>query len=234
MSSKKNTALSDHVPGPIEEAAARAYFERGSMHSIEKSHWRTAALTATVASLVATAGMVTMALRSNIEVFQVAKGDNGTVQVQSSASKFVADEDIQMAWASRFLSELTEISPALWQRNLRLVQTKVVGTAIDQVRSHLEKPENNPAALLSDKPAYVREYARISVNKIADMSFIVRYEITSRPSPGASPTKATYAATINLINIGHKTREDVFKNPEGLAVSGFSVSLESSQRVHNN
>jgi type IV secretion system protein VirB5 len=195
----------------MEEAAVRMYFERGSKQSLEKNSWRMSSFIAATIALVSTAGMVTMAMRSNIEVFQVAKGDNGQVQVLSATSKFVADEDIQMAWASRFLSELVEVSPALWKRNLTLVQSKVVGTAADQVRSYLEKPENNPAGLLADKPGYVREF-------------------TSRPSPGSFPEKTTYAATINLVNVGHKTREDVFRNPEGLAVSGFSVSMESGQR----
>jgi type IV secretory pathway TrbF-like protein len=228
--SRSQQPLADHVPGPMEEAAVRMYFERGSKQSLEKNSWRMSSFIAATIALVSTAGMVTMAMRSNIEVFQVAKGDNGQVQVLSATSKFVADEDIQMAWASRFLSELVEVSPALWKRNLTLVQSKVVGTAADQVRSYLEKQDNNPAALLADKPGYVREYSRISVNKIANMTYIVRYEITSRPSPGSYPEKTTYAATINLVNVGHKTREDVFRNPEGLAVSGFSVSMESGQR----
>lgn len=218
---------SDHVPGSMEQAAVQAYFERGSKQAVERNGWRTAALMSMGVAVIASSAFTVMALKNNIHVFQVAKADGGQLQVVASDSKFTAGEDTQMAWTSQWMGELTEVSPALWQRNISAVQGKVVGVAGDQVKSFLQRENNNPAALLAKQPAYIREYERRSVNKVGDMTYLVRFETISRPAPGVTVQRASYAATVTLVHIGHKTRDDVFRNPEGLAVSSFSVSEES-------
>lgn len=224
------STVPDHVPGPMEQAAVRTYFERGSQQAIEKNGWKTAALMSSACTLIAISGLVVMAARSEVEVFQVAKTDGGQLQVVAAAGKFTPDEDTQMAWTSRWLSELTEISPALWQRNVASVQSKIVGTAADQVKTYLQRAENNPAFLLTSQPSYIREYERRSVNKVGEMTYLVRYELINRPAPGGQVERATYAATVTLTTVGHRNRNDVFSNPEGLAVSSFSISQESSVR----
>jgi type IV secretion system protein VirB5 len=214
----------DHVPGPAEEAALRVYFERGSKSAIEASWWKILGVVSMAVVALQSAGLIYMITTKEVHVIQVTKNDSGELQASGVASKFTPDEDSQMAWASSFASDLTEITPAIWQRNVERVQRRAVGTSIDQVKSYLQKPENNPPQQLARYPTYVREYVRRSVNKVADMTFLIRYELVSRSAPSVPPQTKSYAMTVTLAVIGHKTQDDVFRNPEGLAVTNFSIS----------
>lgn len=217
----------DHVPGPMEEAALRAYYERGSKEAVELSLWRTLAISGCLVGLLAIIATILIILRQEIHVFQVAKNEFGELNAVAVAKRFTPDEDTQMAWASRWLSELTEITPALWKRNVTNMQSKVTGVAVDQANEYLRREGNNPVFLTQKFPSFVREYERKSVNKISDMTYIVRYDLVTRSGPGASPIRQSYVATLSLAVVGHRNRDDVFRNPEGLAVSNFSISEES-------
>lgn len=211
----------------MEEAASRHYFERGSKEAIERNRWAFTAVMSSVVSAFLLVALIAMILTQKVHVFQADKDSNGMIQMREASTSFKADEDTQMAWANMWVSTLTEVSPALWQRNVKLVQSKSVGVALDQVRAYLQDPSNNPAQLVHRYPTYVREYKRISVNKVANMTYLVRYELVSRPAPGVATSTRAYAMTITLTHIGHKTRDDVFSNPEGLAVLNFSISEEA-------
>ena len=217
----------DHVAGSMQEAAVRSYYERGSKEAVERNLWKIAALTNMVVAGLAVAATVVMAVRAEVHVFQVTKSDVGELVVQAAASKFTPDEDTKMAWGSRWLSELTEISPAMWQRNIKIMQSKVAGVGADQAKAYLGKLDNNPAALTSKFPTYVREYERRSVNKVSENTYLVRYDLVSRPAPGVPAERRTFAATINLAIVGHQSQDDVFRNPEGLAITNFSISEET-------
>jgi type IV secretory pathway TrbF-like protein len=219
----------DHVPGPMEEAAVRAYFERGSQQALDRNRWRVATIVSLTISALLAAGMVVVATKQDVYVMQVSKDVSGQLQVGGVASKFMADEDSQMAWASNYAQVLTEITPAIWRRNVERVMNLSAGVATDQVRAYLQQPESNPAALLDKNNLYVREYHRKSVNKVAENTYLVRYELISRIAPNAASSTKAFAMTVTLTHLGHKTREDVFKNPEGLAALNFSLSEESKK-----
>lgn len=155
---------------------------------------------------------------------QVSKDASGQLQVGGVASKFEADEAAQMAWALNYAQTLTEITPAIWRRNVDRTMSLSVGISQDQVRAYLQQPTSNPAGLLSKNELYVREFKRKSINKIANNTYLIRYELISRIVPNAQPEKKSYSMSISLTNIGHKTRDDVFRNPEGLAALNFSIS----------
>ena len=230
MNSKTSRQITpDHVPGPIEEAALRAYYERGSQQALDRNRWRVATIVSLTISVLLAAGMVVVATKQDVYVMQVSKDVSGQLQVGGVASKFVADEDSQMAWASNYAQVLTEITPAIWRRNVDRVMNLSAGVAPDQVRAYLQQSESNPAALLDKNNLYVREFHRKSVNKVAENTYLVRYELISRIAPNATSTTKAFAMTVTLTNIGHKTREDVFKNPEGLAALNFSLSEESKK-----
>lgn len=211
----------------MEEAAVRAYYERGSAAAIQSGYWKLAAVTAVVLCLVIASALLVQVTRQEVYVMQVSKSPSGDLLVSGVASKFAADEDTQMAWASKFAAELTEITPAIWQRNVERIERNVVGVAVDQVKSYLRQSDNNPPQMLSRYPLFVREYKRISVNKVADMTYLVRYDLTSRPGPNIAPVVKSYAMSITLTNVGHKSRDDVFRNPEGLAALNFSISEDN-------
>lgn len=202
----------------------RTYYARGSASAIERGYWKIGALTSVGLCVILASALLVLVARQEVHVMQVTKDASGELHVAGLASKFMADEDTQMAWASRFTAELTEITPAIWRRNVERIQANVVGVASDQVKSYLQHPDNNPPQMLSRYPLFVREYRRISVNKVADMTYLIRYDLTSRPGPNIAPIVKSYAMTITLTNAGHKNRDDVFRNPEGLAALNFSIS----------
>lgn len=217
----------DHVPGPMEEAAMRAYFARGSAVAVEKGAWKLTALASITVSALVCSALVAVIMQQKVHVLQVAKDTSGSLQVVGEAQKFQADEDTKMAWASSYAALLTEITPAIWQRNVERLQALSVGVAVDQVKDYLQKADNNPPQMLSRFPLFVREYKRYTVNKVADNTYLIRYELTSRPAANVAPIVKTYAMTITLANVGHRTRDDVFRNPAGLAAMNFSISEDN-------
>jgi len=225
MSTQSTKKRPDHVPGPIEAAAAKVYFNRGSKEAIDKNRWRTVAVGSLFVAALGVTSTVVLALTSKVHVMQVSQVDGGRLEVVGVASRFSANDEIKMAWANDFVNELTEILPAVWQRNAQKVQARSVGVAVDQTRSYLVN--NNPAQILAKHPSFVREYRRRSVNKIADNTFLVRYELTDRSHQGATPQVRRFAMTITLTSVGHRTIDDVYANPSGLAAVSFSISEEN-------
>ncbi len=217
----------DHVPGPMEEAAVRAFFERGSKQAMESNRWRVATFLS-LASAVAIGVLATVvAARQEVFVIQVSKEASGELQVAGAAKTFSPDEDSKMAWSINYVQTLTEISPAIWRRNVDRVVKLSSGVAVDQVRAYLGRNESNPAALLNKNELYVREFHRKSVNKVAENTYLVRYELVSRVAPNSTPKSQSFAMTITVANAGYKSREDVFNNPAGLIATNFSISDEN-------
>lgn|GEM_PF-3040844 len=223
---KPKLKVPDHVPGPMEEAALRMHYERGSKEAIERNRWQIVGMFGSIVSILLSAALILLVLNQKIYVFQANSDPSGRIQMSEVSSTFKANEDVQMAWASSWASTLTEITPALWQRNVKLVQLKASGVAQDQIKAYLQKPENNPAQLVHRYPTFVREYSRVSVNRVAEMTYLIRYDLINRPGPGITAETRSYAMTLSLAHVGHKSRDDVFNNPEGLTVLNFSISEE--------
>ena len=120
---------------------------------------------------------------------------------------------------------------------------EVSGKTIDFVNMTVGKEFDRLVALINDwKPDSVVHFAeqraapysmksaqhkRYTVNKVADNTYLIRYELTSRPAANVAPIVKTYAMTITLANVGHRTRDDVFRNPAGLAAMNFSISEDN-------
>lgn len=214
------------VPGPFEEAATRKYFERGSKEAIESSRWRVGALIAGATALAQGGALWALMPLKTVETFAVGKDENNRMQVNGTGGKVTIDDEVKMVWCSDWVSELTEIAPVTWERNVNRAAKKTAGVAIDQVTAYLGRPGNNPAAMIRESPNYVREYQRDTVNKVTQDVFLVRFKLTSRPRPGATPEVRSYAMTISIAQIKPATREDVFRNPSGLVVTNFSLAEE--------
>lgn len=225
--SNSRTAVTGRVPGPHEQAAAQLYFERGSKQAIDKNHWRMTAFGSLTSTVVLSVALVMLFPLKTVETIQINKDQNGRVTVQNvDAQRFSADEDVKLSWANDWVTSLTEISNATWQRNVERAASKSVGTAIDQVRDYLGKADNQPAQILFEKPSYVREFNRLSLNSLSPDVVLVRYTLTSRPIPGSPKVVKGYAMTITLASIKPKSRDEVLNNPSGLAVQSFSISEE--------
>lgn len=224
---KRESAPPDHVPGPMQEAAVRTFFERGSKQAIERNHWRLTAIVSLCSTLVIGILATVVLSQKEVLVMQVSKGSSGDLQAAGTAKVFAADDEAQMAWAISYAQILSEISPAIWRRNVDRVVRLSSGVAVDQVRTYLNRANTNPAALLQKDPLYVREFHRKSVNKVANGTYLVRYDLISRSAPNAASVTHSFAMTITVAQTEHKTREDVFFNPAGLVAMNFSISDET-------
>ncbi|ABM59412.1 VirB8 family type IV secretion system protein [Verminephrobacter eiseniae] len=220
----------DHVPGPMEQAAAQAYFERGSSQAMGALYWRMTAIVCLLIVLVMAALATVIASRQEVAVMQVSKDMSGELQVVGVARAFSPDEDSKMAWAASYAQTLTEVTPAIWRRNVDRLVRLSTGVALDQARSYLHQQDTNPAALLDKNPLYVREFHRKSVNKVTDDTYLVRYDLVSRPQPNTAPSTKSFSMSLTLTSVGHKRREDVFNNPAGLAALNFSISEETGNQ----
>lgn len=221
------TATIGRVPGPMEEAAVRVYYERGSKQSIERNMWRITALGSMGISLLMGGALVLLLPLKSVETIQINKDQAGRVSVQNvDAQRFTADDDVKMAWANDWVSNLTEINGATWKRSIEQTAAKSIATAIDQVRDYLAKDENQPAQILYEKPLYIREFSRQSINMLSPNVVLLRYSLTSRPAPGAPKVVKSYAMTITLATVKPRSRDEVVSNPSGLAVQNFSISEE--------
>jgi type IV secretory pathway component VirB8 len=227
MQRRANTA---HAPGPIEQAAAQVYFERGSKHALERKAWQWTALASLTICLLLVGAIVLMLPLKTIETIQVGKGPDGRLWAQATdAQKFTVDDDAKASWVNDWVSDLTEINAATWQRGVQRVTSRATGTGIDQLRDYLSKEENQPANLLFKHPGYVREFRRESVNLLQVNVVLIRFSLTSRPAAGAPKLTKSYAMTVNLGSVKPKSREDVIANPAGLVVQNFSISEESAK-----
>lgn len=223
-------ANTGHVPGPIEQAAAQVFFERGSKQALEKKAWQWTALASLSTSVLLVGAIVLMLPLKTVETIQVGKGADGRLWAQATdAQKFTVDDDAKASWVNDWVSDLTEINAATWQRGVERVTSRAAGTGIDQVRDYLNKEENQPANLLFKHAGYVREFRRESVNLLQANVVLIRFSLTSRPAAGAPKLTKSFAMTVNLGSVKPKSREDVIANPAGLVVQNFSVSEESAK-----
>lgn len=214
----------------MEEAAVKTFFERGSLQVLEKNRWRMIAIVSLAIVLVMGVLITVIASRQEVHVIQVAKLSSGELQATGVAKVFSADEEAQMAWAINYTQTLTEITPAIWRRNVDKVVKLSSGVAADQVKAYLSRADANPASILQKNELYVREFHRRSVNKVANDTFLVRYDLISRPASNTQAVTNSFAMTITLAQVGHKTREDVFFNPAGLVAVNFSISDETATK----
>jgi type IV secretion system protein VirB5 len=203
------------------------HFERGSREAIEAARWRTSFLLVAIIAVAEGGAIWAMLPLKSVETVAVGKDQNNRIQVAGIAGQVTIDDESKMAWASDWVAELTEINPVTWERNVNRAIGKTAGIASDQAATYLRKRGNNPAVLLHQDKSYVREYERGTVNKVSNDVFLVRYQLTSRPRPGATPEVKAYAMTLTLAPIKHSSREDVFRNPAALVVTTFSLAEES-------
>ena len=226
----KMAAVAGHVPGPMEQAAVQTYFERGSKPILERNLWRWAAFGSSATSLLLITAIIILLPLKSIETIQINKGNEGRLVADSSdAKKFSVDDDSKAAWVSDWASDLTEINAPTWQRNVERALSKTASTAIDQAKDYLNRDENQPARLLHDRPEFVREFKRESINTLQPNVLLIRYTLTSRPNPGSPKSAKTFAMTVTLNYLKPKTREEVVRNPSGLVVQTFNISEESNK-----
>lgn len=230
VSPAQKAAILGTTPGPMEQAAARNYFERGSKQSVEAHRWRLISITLMTIAAMQAASIALMMPLKTVETIQIKSDAQGRVAVANAdAQRFTPDDGVKQAWVIDWATDLTEINAATWQRSIGRATSRALGVGVDQIRDYLSKPENQPAQLLNEKPSYVREFSRQSVNMIDGNVALLRYSLISRSGPGAPKVVKSYVLTATLATVKQETREDVLRNPTGLAVQSFNISEELSK-----
>lgn len=130
-----------HVAGPAEEAAIRAYFERGSKPIIERNHWRLGCLLVLGVAAAQAVGIASMLPLKAYEAVQVTQDQHGRMQAGSVAGKLDVTDDWLMA--------LTQVAAGTWERNVNEAIRKSAGAGTDQVNAYPRV--NNPADLKAVK-----------------------------------------------------------------------------------
>lgn len=229
-SAAQQTSVLGITPGPMEQAASQIYFERGSRQSIEANRWRIFAVALIAVTVIQATAIALMMPLKSIETIQINRDGQGRVAVANAdAQRFSADDGVKQAWIIDWVTDLTEVNAVTWQRSVERATSRSLGVGVDQVRDYLNRAENQPVQILYDKPNYIREFTRQSVNMLDTNVALVRYTLTSRVGPGSSKTVKSYALTATLATVKQETREDVLKNPTGLAVQSFNISEELSK-----
>lgn len=224
--SEKKSVLGT-VPGPMAQAAMQVYFERGSLEAIQTHRWRLISISMIVVTVLQSAALALLIPLKTVETIQINRDGQGRVAVANAdAQRFTADDGVKQAWVIDWATDLTEINSATWQRSVERASSRSLGVAVDQIRDYLSRTENQPAQLLADKPSYIREFSRQTVNMIDTNVALIRYSLTSRSAPGAPKVVKSYAMTVTLATVKQYSREDVLRNPTGLAVQSFNISEE--------
>ena len=228
MARKNSPTL--YTPGPSHEAAARAYYERGSAEKILANHWRTFSYVL-VASLVAMSLAIwQMIPLKTVEVFVASRQEGGRLSSEEMSGNWAPDQDMVLYFLGEWTGNLVEVNLATWERTTARAIEFTGNTGVDLTRDFLRRPENNPAVLLKDNPNFVRNFELVSSNFLRDGSALIRYRTISRSGMGNASTVANFAITINYVRIKPTTRRQALANPSGLAVTSFNISEESAKK----
>jgi type IV secretory pathway component VirB8 len=218
------------TPGPLNESAVRAHFERGSAEKLLGDNWRNMCFLL-ILGLIAMAFVVSQLLPlKTVEVYIATKQDSGRVVVEESSPNWTPDQDVVQYFLSDWVSNLTEVNPASWERTTARAIELTVGTGTDQTKDFLRKPDNNPALLLKNAPNYIRTYELVSSNILKEGSSLIRFRTVSRNASSGTTETAAFAVTINYIKIKPTNRKQALSNPTGLAIASFNISEESGKK----
>ena len=220
--------MGGHVPGPVEQAAMKVHYERGSQAVVDRNKWRTMAFLLVVVIIGMSGGFVALLPLKSVEVVRVGQEASGRVVVdaQQQVNREWGDE-VQMAWVSDWARMMFEVNAPTWRRSVGKALSLTVGTAKSQSDDYLRLEENNPPYLLGKDPSFVREVERVSVNVIQPNVVLIRFRLITRWSNGNKTVKQL-AMTATLKQTTQTSREEIIENPSGLLLSNFSISDESS------
>ena len=218
------------TPGPVHEAAARQYFERGSAEKILGNHWRTFCYVLAAALLALAAAIWQMLPLKTVEVYVASRQDSGRLSSEQLDGEWKPDQDMVLYFLSDWTSNLVEVNVATWERTTARAIDFTANTGVDLTKDFLRRPENNPAFLLKENSNFVRNYEMVSSNILKDGSALIRYRTVTRSGMGNSLITANFAITINYIRIKPANRKQALANPSGLAVTSFNISEESSKK----
>ena len=231
MSNSNKSNIAPHVPGDIEKAASKVYFERGSQLLVENISFKKITTGLLITNILMAIALVVLLPLKTVETVKVSQDKNDRLHVVDdqngqSGTKAIADESVQLAWVADWTKDVFEINAATWVRNFKRAISRTTGTAKDQLQDYWHVETNNPTRILTKDRDFVREVERLSINTIQPNVILIRFRLISRAADGTKSTKI-YATTVTLKSVPGKSREEIIDNPSGLLAQSISISDET-------
>jgi len=226
---KPPAGIPDYTPGPINEAAQKEYFERGSKAVIEKNRWFVIAL---LLAIGLTASIcVTMALLplKSVETVIVRESDTGRLTADSSSKSSWEPNQVDVAYfLNAWIGDVYSINVSTIRKTMSNAGEMVTGLAVAQLADLYKK--ENPLLALSQNPLIFREREFVSINFINADTALIRYKLITRLDATHPANVVNYAMTINFTKIKPSTMAEAMKNPGGIFITSFSNSEESTKQ----
>lgn len=229
---KARVSSLQQTPGPILQAAAQEYFARGSLQSIQIGHWKIFCSMLLLSVVMLSTAMWQLIPLKTVEIVTVERVEGGGGRVISEAAKtgWKPTQDAIGYQLNNWAESVFDINYSTWKRNVDRATEMVAGTGLEQLRALLRQDDFNPAALMSDKPGFVRTYEFISLNFIKDDVALLRFKTTTRATTTSTPLIKVFALTLNFTFQPPKTQKEAVRNPSGLFITSFNKSEEATEK----
>ena len=233
MASKTTPSHLSTAPGPIEQAVAKKYFERGGQMIVHNSHLKVICSILGLALLTQSVALWQLIPLKTIDVITIrpVEGGGGRVIAEAADKSWRPDQDNVSYYLNQWVENTFDVNFSTWRRGVDRASRVVTGAAASQLKIHTRKPEFNSALLISDEPGYVRTVERVSTNFIKDDVALIRFKTISRAKPNAQPVTKTYAMTINFVIQKPKTQSEAMLNPVGVLITSFNYTEEASDET---
>ncbi len=216
------------TPGPINESTVRKYFARGENLRLGGNRLFVVTVCLGLLNLVQAASLLAMVPLKTVKVVMMRESEAGRLAPDFNAMKaYVPDQNAIAYFLSEWADNVFDINSSVITQRLNDAGTEVIGDAVDQLRDLVRK--ENPLGRLHQYPYLRRTFRRLSVNFVSDDTALIRYELTERTGPGATPQRSVWAMTVTFTLVPPQTQEQINRNPAGLYITSFNNVQESSQ-----
>ena len=226
--SKSTEADITTVPGIASEAARRTFFSRGSAISLERNHWRVATFALIGALCLTSVAIFKMLPLVRVQAVLIHQSQSGELSAQPVDDKAFSPDQAAIAYAlNSWASNLITINSTIQSELIDKALSVTTGQGTDQVKAFYQA--NNPAAILKDKPLFLRNYHYLSINFINSNAALLRFQTTDRAAPGADPQSSIFDMTVSFAIYPPKTINQAIHNPSGVYVTSFNLNKEASK-----
>jgi len=217
-----------YTPGPVRESTRRRYFNRGEDLRVRGNQILIVTfglLFLCVAQAVAFAFL--LPLKTVLPVM-VRESESGRLTADFNAfANYVPDQNAIAFHLTEWAENVFDINASVIDDRLRAAGSFVIGDASDQLKELVR--QQNPLSRLHQYPNLRRTFKRLSVNFVKDDTALIRYQLTERTGPGATPVTSTWLISVTFTRVPPTRPEQAERNPAGLYITSFNNSQESGQ-----
>jgi type IV secretion system protein VirB5 len=215
------------IPGVASEASRRTFFSRGSAISLERNHWRVATFALIGALCLSSIAIFKMQPLVRVQAVLIHQSPSGRLSAQPVDDKAFSPDQAAIAYAlNSWASNLITVNSTIQSELIDKALSMATAQGVDQVKAFYQA--NNPAAILKDKPLFLRTYHYLSINFINTNAALLRFQTTDRAAPGADPQNSIFDMTVSFAISPPKTINQAIINPSGVYVTSFNLNKEAS------